>query len=181
MTKSETSVALTADDINTLREKKIGNGCLWVVAVPAALIFLFFVFMTNWSSSYLNDSLLLLAAIAGISLVILYVVYKFTRKNDGEIAEDIRSGRKRVITAPITDKRIESSEITRGREKGGISSKYFMTVDGVEYPMTEHKYLTIRVGEFMEIHQAPVSKIIIREKWLKQDGTVEEDKNEIED
>ena len=178
MTQSETLIALTKDDVTKIKAQKMGNGCLWVVAVPALLIFLFFLFATNWNSDYLSESVWIFAAAIGISLLILIPLYKFLKKNDADIDKDIAGGRKKVIVAPITSKRIDSSEITRGREKGGITSNYFMTIAGIEYPMTERKYLLIPVGEFMELHQAPISKILLKEKWLKQDGTIEEDKDE---
>ena len=78
--------------------------------------------------------------------------------------------RKTIIVAPIQSKRVESSEITKGRDKGGVALKYFMTIRGTEYDMTEHRYLTIKEGEFMELHQAPNSKIIVRQRWLKENG-----------
>jgi hypothetical protein len=177
MTKSEKLAPLTADDIVKIEAEKMGNGCLWVLTVPASLIFLFFLGTSNWSSVYLTESAFILAATVFIPLLILIPLYKFIKKKDQQIARDIAGGQKKIIIAPITNKRIDSSEITRGRNKGGISSNYFMTVDDIEYPMTERKYLLIPVGEFMEIHQAPISKIILRERWLKQDGNVEEDEN----
>ncbi|MGI8543199.1 MAG: hypothetical protein ACR2MD_06920, partial [Aridibacter sp.] len=92
-----------------------------------------------------------------------------------QVTKDIAGGQKKIIIAPITNKRIKTSDITRGRNKGGINSEYFMTIAGRDYPMTEHKYLTIPVGEFMEIHLAPATKTVLRERWLKKDGTIEED------
>ncbi|MDQ3798838.1 MAG: hypothetical protein M3384_05265 [Acidobacteriota bacterium] len=181
MTKSETLAELTADDITKLKGEKMGNGCLWVVAVPAFLISLFFLFVSRWSYDYLTESILKLVAAAGIPLLLLIPLYKFIKKKDTEIDADIAGGQKKVIIAPITNKRIESSDITSGKEKGGISSKYFMTIAEKEYPMAERKYLMIPVGEFMEIHQAPNSGIILKERWLKQDGAVEEDKNETQE
>ena len=177
MTESETLAPLTSDDIAKIKAEKMGNGCLWVVAVPALLVFLFFVIRFVWIYDYLTmSSVLTPAVILGISLLILFPLYNFIKKKDAQIARDIAAGQKKVIVAPITDKRIDSSEITSGRDKGGITSNYFMTVAGIEYPMSERKYLLIPVGEFMEIHQAPVSKIVLKEIWLKKDGTVEEDK-----
>ena len=165
MTISEEPGALTADDIAKIKAEKMGNGCLWVVAVPAFLIFLFFLFASRWSYDDLTKSVLTLVAAAGIPLLLLIPLYKFIKKKDAQIDKDIVGGRKKIIIASITNKRIDSSEITRGRNKGGISSNYFMTIGDIEYPMTERKYLLIPVGEFMEIHQAPASKIIIKEKF----------------
>ena len=180
MTKSEELVELTADDIAKIKAEKMGNGCLWVAGVPAALISLFCLYSINWSSDYFMQSIWIPAAVVIISFLLLTAIYKFVKNNDAKIDKDLTDGRKKVIIAPITNKRIKSSEITRGREKGGISSKYFMTIAGRDYPMTEHKYLTIPVGEFMEMHLAPTSKTVLQEKWLKKDGTVEEDKDEFE-
>lgn len=178
MTKSEEMVELTADDITKIKAEKMGYGCLWVVAVPVFLVFLFFLITFNWNYIFSTDSLLIIAVMV-ILFLILFALYKFIKKKDTEIDKDIIAGKKKIIIAPITNKRIESSDITRGRNKGGISSEYFMTIADIEYPMAERKYLMIPVGEFMEIHQAPTSKIIIKERWLKQDGTIKEDKDEI--
>jgi len=179
MRESETIAELTAEDIAKLNEERITRGCLWVVAVPAALIFLFFLFTLRWSYAPWQSAQVLSITII-IPLLILVPLYLFIRNRDRQIDQDIIGGQKKIIIGPITDKRIESSEITSGRNKGGVSMKYFMTVAGVEYPMTEHKYSTIPIDDFMEIHVAPVSKTVLRERWLKQDGLVEEVKDKIE-
>lgn len=175
MNPSETIAALTAEDILKLKNEKMGNGCLWVTVVPAVLLLMFVIYGASWSPpQQATESAVIIAAAVIIPLLLIVPLYLFIRKKDSEIDADIIGGRKKVVVAPITGKRIESSEITRGREKGGISSECFMTVAGAEYPMLERKYLTIPVGEFMEMHLAPASKIVVRERWLKQDGTVEE-------
>lgn len=183
MRQSENPAELTTDDIAKLNGERMGNGCLWVVAVPALLVFLFFlyrfIFFSKWSYDYVTSNVLTLAVIGGIPLLLLIPLYKFIKKKDGQINRDIAGRQKKIIISPITSKRIESSDITRGRQKGGIASEYFMTVSGIEYPMTEHKYLLIPVGEYMEIHEAPNSKIILKERWLKQDEIIEEVNNEI--
>jgi hypothetical protein len=174
MLESETTAELTAEDIAKLNEQRVTRGCLWILAVPAVLIFLFFLFTLNWSTFPVNSALIIAATIF-IPLLILTPLYIFIKKRDRQIDADIAGGRKKIIVAPIAGKRIESSDITSGRNKGGVSMKYFMTVAGREYPMTEHKYLKIPVGEFMEIHLAPVSETVVRERWLKQDEPVEKE------
>lgn len=174
MTKSETSALLTAEDIAKITNERTGYGCLWITAIPGVLTVTFFLFFVDWSYDPTSSALTVFATI-GISLLILIPMYKFFKKRDGKIDKDVIGGQKKIIIAPIVNKRIKSSDITSGRNKGGIESKYFMTIAGRDYLMTEHTYLTIPVGEFMGIHLAPHSKTVLREKWLKKDGNVEEE------
>ena len=108
-----------------------------------------------------------------LALSVSGFLFNFAKKQNTLIDQDILGGRKNIIIAPIQSKRIDSSEITHGREKGGISSKYYMTIKGREYDMTERQYLMIKVGEFMEIHEAPLSKTILKQRWLKEDESDE--------
>lgn len=167
----ETFALMTAEDIAKINSERISRGCLWIIAVPLALVFLFVLINVN--------APLLLAAVGGVSLALVFAVHRFIKGKDTKINKDIADGQKKVIVAPITKKKIKSSEIRSGRNKGGVSMEYFMTVAGRDYPMTEHKYTKIPVGEMMEIHLAPASKVVLQEKWLKKDGNVEEEKEEI--
>lgn len=179
MIQSETLTELTTDDIAKLKKENISWGCFWILAVPVFLIALWwvFIFTREYVSRFDN---MLFGALTIVGALILLAVYKFIKGKSAKIDKDIAGRQKKIIVAPITNKRIKSSDITRGREKGGVSMKYFMTVAGRDYPMTEHKYLTIPVGEFMEIHLAPVSKTVLRERWLKQEEKIEKAEGETE-
>ncbi|CAN5852304.1 hypothetical protein BH20ACI4_BH20ACI4_15710 [soil metagenome] len=174
MERNEKLAELTAEDITKIKHESMGFGCLTAVAVPALLILLAFSFVTGWNFSPMQ-TVLVLAIFVGIPVLLLILLYKYIKKKKKQVEKDIAGGQKKIIIAPITNKRIKSSDITGGRNKGGIKSEYFMTIAGRDYPMTEHKYLKIPVGEFMEIHLAPATKTVLRERWLKKDGTFEEE------
>ncbi len=174
METSEKLAELTAEDIAKIKNESMGFGCLTAAAVPALLIVLAFSFVTGLDFGSVQ-AVLLFGIVVGIPILLLILLYKFIKKKKKQVEKDLAGGQKKIIIAPITNKRIKSSDITSGRNKGGIESEYFMTIAGRDYPMTEHKYLKIPVGEFMEIHLAPASKIVLRERWLKKDGTFEEE------
>ncbi len=48
-----------------------------------------------------------------------------------------------------------------------------MIIKGTEYEMNESAYLDILQGEFIETHIAPLSQIILQQKWLQADGTIQ--------
>ncbi len=168
MTESETIAELTADEIAKLKEEKMSRGCFWVLTIPLLMAYLWCLLVFRWTL-FGAAEVVFIAVMLGIPTLIVFAVYKFVKNKNLLIDNDIIGGKKKIIVAPITDKRVESSDITRGRDKGGISLEYFMTVAGLEYSMTEHKYLKIPVGEWMEIHLTPHSKTVVRERWLKQD------------
>lgn len=168
MTELEQIAELSPEDIAKLREERAGKviygGLIFLTA--ALLIFAFLL------ANYLN-SLIFMAIFILLALSVSGFLFNFAKKMNTLIDQDILGGRKNIIIAPIQSKRIDSSEITHGREKGGISSKYYMTIKGREYDMTERRYLMIKVGEFMEIHEAPLSKTILKQRWLKEDDSDE--------
>lgn len=176
MTKSENIAELTADDIIKLKKERISRGCFWILAIPLLLAYLWCLFMFRWKLFGMSE-VIFIAVMLGIPTLIVFAVHKFVKNKNLLIENDIIGGKKKIIVAPITEKRIESSDITRGRDKGGISMEYFMKVADGEYPMTEHKYLKIPVGEWMEIHLTPHSKTVVRERWLKQEGKKEAEIN----
>ncbi len=163
MEKSIQTIALTQDDITKLKEKKIGNGCLFAVGIffLAAGFLVYFI---------LGLDLIILLIVAAVLLLLAAFIY-FMKKKDTLIDKDIREGRKKILIAPIQNKHIKTSDVTSGRRKGEIDSKYSMTVNGKKYEMAEKDYLTIKEGEFLEIHEAPHSGIVVEGKWLKADGT----------
>lgn len=168
MTESLEIAELAPEDVTKLQEELGGKttyGCL--IFITAILLILGF-FLGN-----LLNSLMLMAIFLVVALAISGGIFYFLRQKNAQISEDIWRGRKNVIIAPIQSKRVDSSEITHGRNRGSISSKYFMTLRGKEYDMTERRYLTIKVGEFMELHVAPLSGTILKQRWLKEDGTEE--------
>lgn len=164
MTESEQSAMLLPEDLAKLQTNKAPFGCLVILiifllagAVPVII--------------FLNFSLVWLAGYTLISAAIFVGYFIFRKKTNGLIDQDIWTGQKSVIIAPIESKRIESSEVTSGRRQGQIDSKYYMTIRGIEYDMNESEYLEIRQGEFIEMQIAPMSKTILSQKWLRADGT----------
>ncbi|MBK7932074.1 MAG: hypothetical protein KA956_10675 [Pyrinomonadaceae bacterium] len=164
MTESEQQAMLTVEDVAALRAEKQPVGCL-VTLIPVLLIAIVLL------AFFVNPSPVWIAGYVVISLAVFALYFSFHMKTNRIIDQDIAVGRKNVIIAPIQDKRIESTESKSGRTRGEISSKYYMTIRGVEYSMSEPEYLQIRQGEFMEIHVAPLSKVVIAQKWLKADGS----------
>lgn len=157
---------LSPEDVAKLQTEKAPIGCL-IILIVLLLIGGAAVGM------FLNSSLIWVAGYGLIAAAIFVGYFIFRKKTNGQIDEDIWKGRKNVIIAPIESKRIESSEVMRGRRQGQIDSKYYMTIRGVEYDMNESEYLEIRQGEFVEIHLAPLSKTVLQQKWLRTDGTVQ--------
>lgn len=166
MTESERLSVLEPEDVAKLQTEKAPAGCL--IILIAALVIVDALLASFW-----NSSAVWLAAYFLVSSAFFVFYFMFRKKTNGLIDQDILAGRKNVITGPIESKRIDSSEITRGRRQGEISSKYYMTIRGIEYDMNESEYLDIRQGEFIELHIAPVSKTVLQQKWLKGDGTSE--------
>lgn len=166
MEKSIQTVELTQADMEKLKKQKAGNGCLAVVSI----FFLAAGFLVYFLSG-LNPIVLLIVAAA---LLLLAAFIYFMKKKDSLIDKDLREGRKKIIIAPIENKDIKTSDVTSGRRKGEIDSKYSMTINGKKYEMAESDYLTIKKGEFLEIHEAPNSGVVISGNWLKQDGTAVE-------
>lgn len=165
MTESDQTAFLTPDDISALRSEKLGFGCLIIL-----IVFLFI----GGVILFLRFPLFLLSLLYVILSILLIGVYLLLKwSNNSDIEKDITGGKKRVIIAPIENKRIVSSEIRRGSRRGEITSKYYIKVKGREYPMSESAYLTIKAEEFVEIQEGPVSKQVIIQKWLKKDGTSE--------
>lgn len=157
---------LSPEDVSKLQTEKAPVGCL-IVLVIALLI------VGAVVGVFLNSSPIWLAGYALVAAAMFVGYFIFRKKTNGLIDQDIWAGRKDVIIAPIESKRIESSEVMRGRRQGQIDSKYFMTVGGIEYDMNESEYLEIRKGEFVEIHVAPLSKTVLQQKWLRAEGTSE--------
>lgn len=166
MTESEQSAMLSPEDVAKLQTEKAPFGCM--IILIAALLIVVAMLAIFW-----NSSPVWLAAYVLVSSAVFVFYFIYRKRTNGLIDQDIWTGRKNVIIAPIESKRIESSEITSGRRQGEISSKYYMTIRGTEYDMNESEYLKIRQGEFIEINVAPLSKTIIRQKWLRADGTSE--------
>lgn len=179
MRRSETIAELTAEDIAKLNKEKISRGCFWILAIPLLVAYLWCFAAFKWENFGVTG-VFLLAIIMGIPTFIVIAVYKFVKNKNLLIEDDIIAGKKMIIVAPITDKHIESPNTTRGINSKRASTEYFMTVAENEYPMTEHKYYKIPVGEWMEIHLAPYSKIVVRERWLIQAQTATDHRDEIE-
>lgn len=155
---------LGPEDVAKLQTEKVTLGCTILLIFPLLIIGVgLAVFVNLWLPAMAVYTLIALAIVA------FYFFYR--KKTNAEIDQDIITGRKNIIIAPIQDKRIASSEVKSGYRRGEIKSKYYMTIRGVEYPMNESDYLNIRVGEFLETHVAPLSKTVFLQKWLKEDGT----------
>jgi hypothetical protein len=165
MTESEQNAALSPDDMAKLREGKFGMGCLALLLVAMFIIGLAILLIIP------VPILLLLYAVLCVGVTILFFVVR--SRTNGAIEQDITGGQKRVIVGPIEKKRIAASEVRRGVNRGSIKSKYYMIIKAREYWMSEEAYLRIRAGEFIEIEEGPVSKKVISQRWMKEDGTSE--------
>jgi len=162
MEKSIQTVELTQEDITKLKGSKAGNGCLFVLIfflVASVVVYILNIY-----------SITILLPVIVVLLLLIAVAY-YVKKKDSLIDKDLQEGQKKIIIAPIQNKNIKTSDVTTGRRKGEIDSKYSMTINGKKYEMSEGDYLTIKNGEFLEIHEAPHSGVVIKGSWLKEDGT----------
>lgn len=155
---------LSPEDVAKLQTEKQPFGCLIILIAAllgvGGLLAMFLSSAPIWIAAYV---------LAATAVFILYFNYR--RRTNSLIDQDVWQGRKTIIVAPIESKRSESTEIKSGRRRGEMSLRYFMTVKGVEYKMNEPEYLEIRQGEFIELHIAPLSKAVISQRWLREDGT----------
>lgn len=172
--ESEQIAELTTDDIAKLKDEKLSYGCVIFLIAVLLIGGLFLAYIVNLPIKGANG-LIIMGVYILLSIAIFWFSFTTIKRKNELIDQDILGMKKKIIVAPIQSKRIESSEITTGRDKGGVELKYFMTIRGEEYDMTERRYLMIKVGEFMELHQAPNSKIIVRQIWLKEDSQEEDD------
>lgn len=162
MEKSIQTALLTREEIQALEDEQLGAASYGVLIAVffGALVLLFFFFGAG----------IVTFSIGGLTAAAVAAFVFYQNGQNNLLKKDIIEGRKNVITAPIEKKDVKTSEITSGARQGEIESQYFMFVNGKKYKMHERDYLTIRKGEFVEIHEAPHSGIVLAGRWLRQTG-----------
>ena len=164
-------VPLTEKDIEVLKARQYTGtwGCA-VICFIVAVVLCLAAYQFFW------NSYMALVPMAIISLLIVWTgigFLKMKRTENTKVTRDLDEGVKRRIVAPIEEK--EVIDVTRYPHPLNIKKqiikadqelkfKYFMTVRGFKFPLTEEDYLTgARKGELVEFHVAPHSEIILFE------------------
>ena len=162
-------VPLTEKDIGFLKEKQFTGtwGCAVVCFVVAAILGLI-------AYQFFRESYLALIPSGIVCFLILWTGIGFLKQKRTEnpkVTLDLKEGKKRRIVAPIEEK--EVIDVTRYPHPLNIKKqiikadqelkfKYYMTVRGFRFSLTEEAYLTgARKGDLVEFHVAPHSGIIL--------------------
>ena len=176
MNATDELVPLTEKEIEILKARQYTGtwGCAVICFIVAVVVCLI-------AYQFFWNSYLALVPLAIISLLIVWTGIGFLKQKRTEnpkVTRDLEDGMKRRIVAPIEEKEIV--DVTRYPHPLNIKKqiikadqelkfKYFMTVKGFRFPLTEEEYLTgAQKGDLVEFHVAPNSEIILREPSVKK-------------
>lgn len=162
-------VPLTEKDIELLKSKQFTGtwGCAVVCFVLIAVLSLvaYQFFLQSYLALVPTGVVCLLLLLTGIGFL------KQKKTENPKVTLDLNEGNKRRILAPIEEKEI--IDVTRRphplnikkqliKSDQEIKLKYYMTIKGFKFPLTEKQYLTgARKGDFVEFFVAPHSNVIL--------------------
>lgn len=149
-------------------EAKILRHRLWAVGLFAVISSIFFyVFFFQVKLSFSGGALYPLIGFAlFFSGIIVYMVLGVTR--------DLLRGEKQLIKGVVTDKHRHKSSNTGSRGKGGSSSrpKYYLHFGDEKFYVEYKHYHEVSVGDTIELHYAPHSKVSLKVVRLSETAEI---------
>lgn len=153
METTERFEPLTAKELESVRGGKTGNtGCFIIATVLIILIGGALVFMMTLGSLRLGSVAPVLVALVAAGLIVL--LYYYTQSEKRKADRDLSEGRKRVLTAEVSNQFMKSYEGSR-RRGSRVSLSYYVEIAGKAYKVTEEDYYKYKKGMVVEVHTTP--------------------------